>query len=43
MTLMRVSLVELLRQAAMGQILALEYMLLDAHGLMWLRPVLSCN
>jgi hypothetical protein len=31
---MRVSLVELLCQAVMGQILALEYMLSDMHGLL---------
>jgi hypothetical protein len=30
----RVSLVELLRQVAMGRILAFEYMLSGAHGLL---------
>jgi hypothetical protein len=40
MALMRVSLVELLRQVAMGRILALEYILLDAREILWLRPVM---
>jgi hypothetical protein len=34
MTFMRVSLIELLHQAAMGRVLALEYMLSGAHGLL---------
>jgi hypothetical protein len=34
MVFMRVSLVELLSQAAMGRIPALEYMLLGARGLL---------
>jgi hypothetical protein len=34
MSFMRVSLVELLRQAVMGQVPTLEYMLSGAHGLL---------
>jgi hypothetical protein len=34
MTFMRVSLVELLHQAAMGRVPVLEYMLSGAHGLL---------
>jgi hypothetical protein len=36
---MRVSLVELLRQAVMGWIPALQYMLSGAHGLLWPCPI----
>jgi hypothetical protein len=39
MALIRISLVELLRQAAMGHILVVEYMLSDVHGLLWLRSI----
>jgi hypothetical protein len=39
MALMHVSLVELLREMAMGHILALEYMLSGAHGLLQLCPI----
>jgi hypothetical protein len=39
MALMRISLVELLRQAVMGHIPVVEYMLLDVHGLLWLRSI----
>jgi hypothetical protein len=39
MTFMRVSLVEPLRQAAMGRISVLEYMLLGARGLLRPRPI----
>jgi hypothetical protein len=39
MTLMCVSLVELLRQAVMGHILALEYMLSAACGLLRPHPI----
>jgi hypothetical protein len=41
MTFMRVPLVRLLHQAAMGWIPALEYMLLDKRGLLRLCPVVS--
>jgi hypothetical protein len=37
MALMHVSLLELLCEAVMGQIPALEYILSGAHGLMWLH------
>jgi hypothetical protein len=40
MMLMRVSLVELLRQMAMGHFLAIEYMQSSACGLMQLRPIM---
>jgi hypothetical protein len=39
MTFMRVSLVELLCQSVMALILALEYMLLGTHGLLWPCPI----
>jgi hypothetical protein len=39
MTFIHVSVVELLHQAAMGRIPALEYMLLGACGLLRPRPV----
>jgi hypothetical protein len=39
MLLMRVPLGELLHQAAMEQIPALEYMLLGTHELLQLRPI----
>jgi hypothetical protein len=41
MAFMRVPLVKLLCQAAMGRVLALEYMLLGMCGLMWPRSVMS--
>jgi hypothetical protein len=41
MTFMRVSLIELLRQTAMGRVSVLEYMLLGARGLERPRPVVS--
>jgi hypothetical protein len=39
MMFMRVSLVEPLRQASMGWIPAVEYMLSGVHGLLWPCPV----
>jgi hypothetical protein len=41
MTIMRVSLVESLCQTTLGWIPALEYMLLGALGLLWLRLIAS--
>jgi hypothetical protein len=40
MTFMHVSLVELLHHVAMGQVLALEYMLSSVRGLLCPRPVM---
>jgi hypothetical protein len=40
MAFMGVFLVELLRQAAIEQILALEYMMSGARGLLWPRRVM---
>jgi hypothetical protein len=40
MAIMHVSLVELLCQAVMGWIIALEYMLSGAHELLWPHPVM---
>jgi hypothetical protein len=40
MTLMHVSLVELLRYVAMGQIPTLDYMLSYTRGLLRLRPIM---
>jgi hypothetical protein len=43
MVIVRVPLVESLHQTAMGQILALECVPLDAHGLLRPHPIFSGN